>query len=78
MSGDDYSHVPSADPDAVIDPNWSQQRSSGPLPTTYMPPAMGGPRSPVIRVVALVLIGIFVTASAVGVCLTYGPPGSFG
>jgi hypothetical protein len=44
------------------------------LPISYMPPAMPGPHRPVLRVIAVVLVCVFVSATAAGVCLTYGAP----
>ncbi len=73
MSSEDFSQVPAADPDAEIDPHWLELRGPSPLPPTYMPPAMAGRHSRTSRVIALVLIGVFVLATATGVCLTYGP-----
>jgi hypothetical protein len=68
-----YSHVPPADPDAEIDPHWLEFRGASPLPVTYLPPSMQGRHSPTSRIVAAVLIGVFLLATAAGVCLTYGP-----
>jgi len=72
-----FAEVPSADAAAVVDPHWLELRGSSTLPTVYMPPAMAGPRSPWLRLVALGLIAIFITATAAGVCLTYGRPSLF-
>ncbi|MGB5017358.1 MAG: hypothetical protein WBO42_09050 [Candidatus Nanopelagicales bacterium] len=69
-----FQNVPSADDDAEPDPHARALRGHGDLPASYMPPAMAGPRSHWARMVALVLIGVFVSATAAGVCLTYGPP----
>lgn len=69
----DFETVPAADESAVPDPQFIAMRSATNLPQTYMPPAMAGNRPPWIRAVALVLVGIFVTAAAAGICLTYGP-----
>ena len=70
-----FADVPSADPMAVVDPNWLRLRGDSLLPTVYMPPPMAGERPGWMRVIALGLIGIFLFATALGVCLTYGPPG---
>lgn len=39
-----------------------------------MPPTMAGRRSPAMRLLATVLIAVFLLATALGICLTYGPP----
>jgi hypothetical protein len=69
-----YASVPEPEADACVDPHWLSLRGDSPLPTAYMPPAMAGPHAGWLRVAALVLIGVFVAATAAGVCLTYGPP----
>ncbi len=73
MPDEDYSHVPDAEPDAEVDPHWLELRGPATLPPTYLPPSMPGARSRGPRVVAAVLIGVFLLATAGGVCLTYGP-----
>jgi hypothetical protein len=60
--------------DAEVDPHWLRLRSTALLPSLYMPPTMAGRRSPVMRVVATALIAVFLLATVLGVCLTYGPP----
>lgn len=73
---DAYADVPQPDPTAEVDPHWLELRSGATkLPEIYMPPAMAGARSPLVRAMALFLIGIFVLATSLGICLTYGPPG---
>jgi hypothetical protein len=69
-----FSDVPTADPDAVIDPFWLELRGDSLLPALYMPPTMAGRRSSFMRFVALALIGVFTLATSLGLCLTYGPP----
>jgi hypothetical protein len=64
---------PEVAPDAEVDPHWLQLRGNSPLPLIYMPPAMPGTHQPWTRAVALVLVAIFVGATAAGICLTYGP-----
>ena len=71
---DDFGQVPSAEPSAVVDPFWVQLRGDSLLPTLYMPPTMPGRRPPWMRLLASVLIAVFVLATTLGVCLTYGPP----
>jgi hypothetical protein len=73
VEADYYEHVPPAEADAVIDPHWLDLRGSSALPPTYLPPSMPGRHSPAARVTAVALIGVFVLATALGVCLTYGP-----
>jgi hypothetical protein len=69
-----YAGVPDAEPDAEVDPHWLSLRADPLLPSCYMPPAMAGTRAPWLRVCALVLVAVFVAATAAGICLTYGPP----
>ena len=69
-----YASVPDPDLDACVDPHWLALRADSPLPPCYLPPAMAGRRDGWLRVMALVLIAVFVVATAAGVCLTYGPP----
>jgi hypothetical protein len=70
----DFADVPGVDPGASIDPHWLQLRGDSLLPTLYMPAPMAGRRSPAMRALATVLIAVFVLATALGICLTYGPP----
>jgi hypothetical protein len=71
-----FADVPDAGPDVPLDPHWLDLRGGSVLPAVYMPPAMAGlaPRAPWLRTVAVVLVAMFLTATAAGVCLTYGPP----
>ncbi|MCU1590508.1 MAG: hypothetical protein JWP11_1764 [Frankiales bacterium] len=70
----DYSDVPDVEPDATVDPHWAELRQAGwGLPEAYMPPAMGGSHAGWVRLPSWLLIAIFVTATAAGICLTYGP-----
>jgi hypothetical protein len=73
-SAADFGQVPSAEPSAEVDPFWVQLRGDSLLPTLYMPPTMSGRRPPWMRVLASLLIAVFVLATALGICLTYGPP----
>lgn len=73
MHTDDFANVPSADRDAEVDPHWLDLRGSSTLPPTYLPPAMAGSHSRLARVTALVIVAVFLVATAAGVCLTYGP-----
>ena len=73
MEADYYEHVPTADADAVVDPYWLELRGTSALPPTYLPPSMPGRHSRASRVTAVVLIAVFVLATTLGVCLTYGP-----
>ena len=69
-----YASVPDVEADAGVDPHWLSLRGQSPLPACYMPPAMAGPHPGWLRAAALVLVAVFVAATAAGVCLTYGPP----
>jgi hypothetical protein len=70
----EYADVPDVDPAAAVDPHWLELRGDSLLPTLYMPPTMAGRRSPGMRVLATVLIAVFLLATVLGLCLTYGPP----
>ena len=70
---EDFSRVPSAEPDAELDPHWVELRGPVTMPPFYLPPAMPGRHSRQAKVLAIVLIGVFILATAVGACLTYGP-----
>ncbi len=65
--------VPSAEPDAILDPHWLELQGTPALPEIYLPPAMPGGQPPWRKVVAIALCSVFVLATAAGVCLTYGP-----
>ena len=73
MTEDEYANVPSADPGSPIDPHWLDLRGAEVLPPTYMPPSMPGSHSRFARITAVVVIAVFLVATAAGVCLTYGP-----
>lgn len=70
---DEYPDIPDID-GAQVDPYWLQlQRGTG-LPTSYMPSSVpGGQHRPWQRATALVLLVLLLTATASGICLTYGP-----
>jgi len=61
--------------DAVVDPHWLDLRGSSGLPAIYLPPAMGSPlaRPTWVRAISVLLVAVFLGATAAGVCLTYGP-----
>jgi hypothetical protein len=69
-----YASVPDPEADADVDPHWLSLRGGSTLPAVYLPPAMAGEHAPWLRVMAFVLIAVFVAATAAGICLTYGPP----
>ena len=70
----EYDQVPAAPLDADIDPHWQDLLLASPgMPTSYLPPSMPGPHSLSRRVGASALIALLLTATAGGVCLTYGP-----
>jgi hypothetical protein len=71
----EVAEVPDVDPSAVVDPHWLELRGEIALPAVYLPPAMAGLRPWWMRFVSLVLVSIFGLATALGICLTYGPPG---
>lgn len=54
------------------DPHYLELLRGSKLPKAYLPPMMAGPQKPWIRLASLLLIAIFVGATAAGVCLTYG------
>jgi hypothetical protein len=68
-----HSDVPSAEPDAILDPHWQEMEGTSPLPAIYLPPAMPGGQRSWRKVVAVALCSVFVLATISGVCLTYGP-----
>jgi hypothetical protein len=70
----DFADVPQPAADAVIDPHWLALRGGSTLPSLYMPPAMPGAHSRVTRALASFLIAVFMLATSLGVCLTYGAP----
>jgi hypothetical protein len=72
--GSPYASVPDPDADAVVDPHWLSLRGDSLLPSVYLPPAMAGEHAAWLRIMAVVLVGVFVAATAAGICLTYGPP----
>jgi hypothetical protein len=55
------------------DPHYLELLRSSKLPQAYLPAMMPGPQKPWVRAAATVVIGIFLLATALGVCLTYGP-----
>jgi hypothetical protein len=57
-----------------VDPYWLLLRGDSLLPALYMPPPMKASHPIWLRTLAAVLIAVFVLATALGVCLTYGPP----
>lgn len=64
---------PAIPADAVPDEHYLELLRSSKLPQAYLPPAMPGPQKPWVRLSASIVIGIFVLATALGICLTYGP-----
>ena len=54
--------------------HWLEMRGgSSTLPHAYLPPAMSGSHARWSRWIAVGLVAMFVSATAAGVCLTYGP-----
>jgi hypothetical protein len=70
----DFADVPGADPGAEIDPHWLRLRGESTLPSVYMPPAMPGSHPGWMRAMATFLVAIFLLATGLGICLTYGSP----
>ena len=73
MNDDPYADVPEVEEGAEADPFWLELRNDSTLPAIYMPPSMAGRYRPRQRLIAAILIGIFVLGTGLGVCLTYGP-----
>jgi hypothetical protein len=73
MDADVYAHIPAADNEAEIDPHWLTLRGPALLPPTYLPPSMSGSHSRTSKATASVLIAVFLLATTLGVCLTFGP-----
>jgi len=71
----EYAEVPAVPRDAEPDPHFAELTAgrASLLPASYMPAAMPGEHPAWRRVSAVVLIAMFTTATAGGVCLTYGP-----
>ena len=55
------------------DPHYLELLRSSKLPQSYLPASMPGPQKPWVRASASIVIGIFLLATALGICLTYGP-----
>lgn len=71
----EFADVPAADAAAEVDPHWLELRAANALlPLFYMPPTMAGRRSMPMRIVATVVISVFMLATTLGICLTYGGP----
>ena len=71
----EYAEVPDVPHDAELDPHFAALTAGRAtlLPASYMPAAMPGEHPRWRRVSAVVLIVMFTSATAGGVCLTYGP-----
>jgi hypothetical protein len=70
----EFADVPAADPTAEVDPHWLKLRADSLLPMFYMPPTMSGSHSKPMRFIAAIVISVFMLATSLGVCLTYGGP----
>ena len=68
-----YQHVPDGRDAAEVDPHWQELQRPGTLPSSYLPPSMPGQVHGWRRGAAWVLIVMLTSATAGGVCLTYGP-----
>ena len=75
MTRPEYAAVPDGRDAAEVDPHWQdlQRLPAGALPAAYLPPSMPGQATGWRRGAAWVLIVMLVSATAGGVCLTYGP-----
>ncbi len=73
----EYDLVPDAVDVPEVDPHWLELQVPGQLPTSYLPATMPGAQPRWRRTAAWVLIGLLVTATSGGVCLTYGPDDLF-
>jgi len=70
----EYDQVPEVAPDSEPDPHWRELAATAPLlPGAYMPPPMRGAQPVWRRAAAVTLIVMLVSATAGGICLTYGP-----
>ena len=69
----EYDDVPDAADVRDVDPHWQSLQVTGLLPTSYLPPTMGGPQPRWRKAAAWALITMLTTVTAGGICLTYGP-----
>ena len=71
----EYDEVPAVPADAGPDPHWAELTAgrTSLLPVAYMPSAMPGQQSGWRRLAAIVVIAMLLSATAGGICLTYGP-----
>lgn len=65
--------VPDADPDATVDPAWSDLRTNAALPGWYQPAAMPTQVAGWRRAAAWTVVVMLVSSASAGLCLTYGP-----
>lgn len=70
-----YDAVPAVDPQAQPDTHWAELSGGSGLllPGAYMPPPMRGRQPLWRRAAAVTVIAMLVSATAGGICLTYGP-----
>ena len=69
----EYADVPDVTAAGEVDPHWQALQTRTALPTSYLPPSMPGPQPRWRKVSAWVVIVMLVSATAGGICLTYGP-----
>jgi hypothetical protein len=71
----EYDDVPAVPADAELDPHWAELTAgrTSMLPLAYLPSAMPGRQTGWRRGAAIVVITMLVSATAGGICLTYGP-----
>ena len=60
-----------------VDPHYLELLRGSRLPQSYLPSMMAGPQKPWVRILATIVIAVFVLATTYGVCLTYGLGHSF-
>jgi hypothetical protein len=70
-----YDDVPDGRDAVEVDPHWQdlQRLPPGALPTSYLPPTVSGQVHGWRRGAVWVVLVMLVSATAGGVCLTYGP-----
>lgn len=75
MTRTEYDDVPLVPRDAEVDPHFAELLGGRMtlVPAAYLPSAMSGEQPRWRKVSAVVLIVMLASATAGGICLTYGP-----
>ena len=73
MHRPEYDTVPDGREAREPDPHWQELQLRTALPASYLPPSMPTQQTGWRRVAAWVVIVMLGSATAGGVCLTYGP-----